>query len=1053
MTLKLNSRNLRNYLIALGVLIICASAYRVAASFLLYIPEVAVVAPRPPTQNVSLKKNLADLFPADAWQLGDCKRLLTSNGALLFQDWHQVSEDQWKLEPLTIIVGRGLSDEATEAPIVLTAKQGAEIQFAHSLDMMGGSAPPIKMGRMIGDVLIERAGNIEPGKKLAVQTKNVRIDNQKVWTTEEITMQVGNARLRGRDLTIYLAASAASATKATNPATILDRMDLVYLEELRIPLDQTPDGAARPRRIGTKAKHQDNGVVIISCKNGMAYDFALDRLSLRDSISMVRSIGGRVVDRFDCDTLDLVLRDPTNQTVQRNSPLDWIDQVHATGRPAKLSLESYDFKLSADEIDFDAIGGLLRAEGSQGIVIHRGNIHAKLARLAYQYNPETPQEIGVIDVLGAGDVVINDPDIVVRRFSWSEGFKLQPTGRATLDAVKNMQTQSKLSLRVDGDVQASLSDGGTMKAGSIEGLLKLQFVDEPSQQIAATENGSWIDQRNQKRRRKISLVPEVFHAMDAVSIDTNEIVGAMNQLSLYFEQSADFGKRPATSKGPLNLSMGQQSNPARQQPGSLAGFSDQAKKTNEWRSPVARPRPEVSGDQVSAKLLITPDGIQPKDVSVRGNVRVKHQISVGDTVLPIELSGDTMRLLRSAVSQASGQDYLQLGSGPDSPARLKMGDGYFIGPVIKVWPSDNVVQVAGAGELKVPSEILKQSSKDPKQDSAIDVSGIDWISTPHCRWGGSMQFDGQIALINGGVQIDAEVVSGTDPWLTTMSGDEMQIALTQPIRMMDRESMANAEIASISLVQSANRPVFVRAEQRSIDQEPQAIHLITARRIDFAPAGGGELLGTGPGWYRGWMMTKAKSSILSPQSTASSPHLAGQVLQGVHLTFREAMRGDLKNQTLTFSGGVRSGVRKLQSWDDAVDVQQMERLAVGEMTMDCSQLRFGITPGMPDDLRKVPGMPTPWEMTAEGGVVVRTNTDKRGLIEGTANRASYESKKSWLVVEGAPGQSAFVRQTWPDGKKGFQTHSPRMMLNLKTYDFQTIMQDVQINNVAVPAAR
>ena len=95
-------------------------------------------------------------------------------------------------------------------------------------------------------------------------------------------------------------------------------------------------------------------------------------------------------------------------------------------------------------------------------------------------------------------------------------------------------------------------------------------------------------------------------------------------------------------------------------------------------------------------------------------------------------------------------------------------------------------------------------------------------------------------------------------------------------------------------------------------------------------------------------------------------------------------------------------------------------------------------------------MPTPWEMKAEGGIIVRTNTESRGLIEGTAGRASYESKKSWLNVEGTAGKSAFIRQTWPGGKPGFQTHSPRMLINMKTYEFQTIMEDAMINNLQIP---
>jgi hypothetical protein len=805
-------------------------------------------------------------------------------------------------------------------------------------------------------------------------------------------------------------------------------------------------------------------VVTIRCNNHVIYDFSLDRLSLRDSIQMVRSVRGETVESFHCDTLDLVLRNPADQTVERRGPLDWIDRVHATGQPAKMTLAPYDFELTAEEIDFDSPGGLLRAEGERGVVLQRGNIRAHLARLAYQYNPELPDEIGTLDVLGAGNVTINDPEIMVRQFQWSEGFKLQPTGRATLEDVKQRRTQSKLSLRVDGDIRAQLSNGGTLSAGSIDTLLKPEFIAESTAESTAAvpaavpasgafqrPNASVISQPAEPNAQKLTLIPEIFRATGAVSVNTNQVVAEVNELILYFEKAADLGKRPSST--PLGISAdASQSDASPRSPGALAGFVNQPTKSDQLRSPVARPRPSLAGDQVVAQLLVTPTGIEAKDVSIKGNVRVKHQVSAGESVMPVELTGDAMRLMRSAVSQASGQDYLQLGSGPESPARIKMGDGYFTGPMIAIWPRDNVVQVNGAGELKVPSQVLNREPSNDSETSGIAISSVRWNSTPYCRWGGSMQFDGRIALLRGGVQIDAEIVSGADPWLTTMNGDEMQIALTQTIDLMNRSSMSMAEIAEVSLVRSPNRPVFVRAEQRDIDQSPLAIHLITADRLDFAPDDGGQLLGTGPGWYRGWMLTDQKNSVLSPRA-AESEHLADKVLQGVHLTFRNSMRGDLNRQSLAFDGGVRTGVRKLQSWDESVDVGQMERLKVGEMTMDCQRLQFGITPGMPDDLRKLPGMPTPWEMTAEGGVVVRTHTENRGLIEGTANRASFESTKSWLIVEGAPGRSALIRQTNSDGTPGNELTYPRMAVNLKTYAFEMLMQEAKVNDFPQPGSR
>ena len=160
------STNVRNYLAALVVLSILASAYRCAENVLLRLPEFEAIVPRPPTKDDALFESVADLFPTDAWQLGDCKRLLTQKSTMLFEHAEQLTTDQWKLKPLTIVVGRGLSDESDPAPIILTAPEGAEIEFAGSVEMLsGGGAPPIKMGRMIGDVFIHRdaAGSNDDG--------------------------------------------------------------------------------------------------------------------------------------------------------------------------------------------------------------------------------------------------------------------------------------------------------------------------------------------------------------------------------------------------------------------------------------------------------------------------------------------------------------------------------------------------------------------------------------------------------------------------------------------------------------------------------------------------------------------------------------------------------------------------------------------------------------------------------------------------------------------------------------------------------------------------
>ncbi|MDM4017321.1 hypothetical protein [Roseiconus lacunae] len=1064
------SANLRNYFLALVTLILCAYGYDEASRRLLAVPEIEIVKPKPPTKDASLREELVDLFPPDAWELGDCKRIITGRGTLLFKDWQQIADDEWKLEPLTIVIGRGLASDDAPAPIVLKAPDGAEVRFSRGVDLTGTankSAPPIKMGRMIGKVTIWRAGNVETHQALHVETSDVRIDKEKVWTTEAIDMTLGTAKLRGSDLTIQLAVSATAATSVDTPSTLLDQMNLVYLDELTIPLDD-------PNSVLTAdASQKLGGIISVTCNNRVRYDFSNDSLTLYDRVAITRRVQDQVLDRIDCDVVNLVLRDPANRTMVRQGPLDWIDKIIAEGHPAVVNLGSQQFLLQAERIDFDAINGLLRTESSEGVRLVRQNLSAHLRNLTYQYSPQYPKELGVIDVVGSGKVQISDPEIAVKNLTWMDSFKLEPIATANIDDIRAGHVEPRFRLEINGNVRAELADDGIAKADQIAGeLIAAKQVASPS--------GTDGEANVATSKAKMTLVPEVFHAMRSVSIDTNQIAVATEQLSLYFERAADLGKQVAKQVVPTSPLVAAVRQPHAASPivgakgslGNLVGFAQPNTADGSLHRPVARPRPEISGEMISAQLLITNDGIEPKDVSINGGVHLKHQIQSADSSLPVEMLGQTMRLIRGGVSQSTGRDILQLGSGPEAPARLIMDDGFFVGPTIKVWPSENRIEVDGAGELKVPTSVLKRDQQPT--DSKVSLAGnrtvdraqpanlggqgngdrtamsnIQWTSNPHCRWGQALTFDGSQAVLSGGVQIDAAMINQGEPWSQRMSGQQMMIALSSPIELLDKETMKSAELQQISLYESQQEAVVVRAEQRDVYNQMQAIHVITSRQLDFLPADQGRIVGTGPGWYRGWMMTDSKSSILSPDVTKTE-HLGNQVLQGTHLTYRDAIECDLKSESVAFGGGVRAGIRKVNRWDEVVDVNEMSRLAVGEMTLDCHRLAFGISPGYPKHLRKIPGAKTPWELVADGGVVARSNLEQKGLFELTANRASYQSEKSWLIVEGSPSRSAFVNQTRPDGTQGLRLNSPKIAVNLETYESQTVIQDAQVRNIPLP---
>ncbi len=932
--------------------------------------------------------SLGDLFPEGSWQRGRCKTLQTSDGMLLFENWKQIGDDQWKLWPISVVIGRGMSGEQNGSPIIIDAAEGAEIKFTESLDVMSGGAPPIRRGRIIGNVIIYRDAGNDQRKSLRLRTANVGIDNRKIWTTEAIEMNVGRARLAGRDLTIHLSGPTGSAG-----ATMLDRMELIYLDQLVMPLEAKAK-AGMP--LSEPGKREAPGVISVHCGGRVEYDFALDQLLLRDSVSLVHQVPGQPADQFDCQTLEMILNDPANDMIDRNAPLDWLVEIVATGSPAIAKLPSLDAELTAEEIEFNAVAGLIRANGSRGIRVRRGAITARLASLVYQFDPRNPETIGAIDALGAGIVHVEDPAIPLRKAQWREGFKLRPAGLATA-----RELNTNLEFWVDGDIKASLTDGGQFQADAIAGVL--------------------TPEKNAGDDSKSTLVPDRFEITGNVEIDTAAIAAKTQRLLLFFVGEPN--PQPRDLEGDDSES-----------PSSLRQWVAQPQGENGIVDPIARPRPTIRGDSISAQLRRNESGLSAKKLSVNGSVEVLHHLKSGDQTLPARLTGEYLQLI-----DGGGEDVLQLGSGVGTPARFELGDGFFSGPQIQVRTSDNIIWINDAGEFQMPTAAL------PTSVTGESDGNVKWIKPPHCRWQGEMIFDGRTAVLSDGVDITASLVNGREPWDLHMTGDRLQVDLSEGVQVRDMKAMRKATIQKVSLMKGPDRPVLVQALRRAPDGVLEGKHLIQAAKLTMTPHDGGKMIGQGPGWYRGWMVPKSGESLFGLDEEPDVESDETQ-LTGIHLIFNDSMQADLTARKLDFLRGIRVGIRSIPDWDKAFDAKTMDSISVGESTLDCDRLRFTIEPGHVPS-RRIAGAPTPWEMEATSGVVFRTRSD-RGLLEGTASRAAYSSSKDLFTVEGAPNRAAIFRQTLPDGSKGPEGAVRTMSIRPRTMKIENAV--LERLNIAAP---
>ncbi|MEM9643980.1 MAG: hypothetical protein AAF989_03205, partial [Planctomycetota bacterium] len=1089
-------QRLSEYLTSLGILFALALLYQSAADRWLRPPEVSSV-PMADRSPMRTHTSLAGLFEEGAWQRGDCKKIQTPDAVLMFDDLTRGEDNLMTLSPVTIVYGYTGDGQLNSSRTLIMEAEKAEILLSESIDpsKLGERAPPIKTGNLLGAVRIRtvnsewvrdpstRQRSTDADRKnadLDVRTSNISIDRRRVWTTSPLEMSFGEAKLRGRDLTLHLVASAGSSISGDD--SIVDRMELIYLDELVIPMDEATGSVLR-----------------MTCADGIDYDFAVHELSLHESVSFVHETRSGKPDRFICDELRLTLRDPFNEKLTRSGPLDWIDEVWAVGsplNPVSFSMPSRALQLVTDGIHLDAAAGLLEAgamtlpsnrsaakhipvsrnasDKTAPVTIGYAEVAAGLQSLEYQFDPRNPRSLVRLTASGAGRMRLQAEGVPLRQLQWRDVLEIKPSSpphsdpapgsvlnntpvdHSTLHA-NNDATNERwrfdirdLQVNVDGQVRASLADGGQFSCQYVRCDLGPSRYTRPGE--APT------------------LVPTDFLAKENVVLDSPAIRVATDELMLKFlEQPGSF---PSHRLGQRQADSVAQPGGVVAQPASASTLANANSPVRRWVmqpsgsdgpvEPVSRPAPRIQGRQIIAKLAFSDGNLTVDDLSVRDDVQMNHIVNVGEQSLDAVMRGSQLRLVNQA-----GHDTISLFSNEGIPARLDLGDGYFVGPAIHIRPSENVVEIRNAGEFQMPTAILP--------------AGTNWISAPRCSFAGNMNFDGENISLHGGVRIRGEILQGDTPWKMELQGDTLRARLTAGVQLSDIKTLRNANLSEVTILAQPNQSVVVEAISLTTSGETQSRHVMRAPALTFlpgnapghsergysergqsgpinvgpaldgpardGPALGGQLIGQGPGAYWAWTLQEVRkdkrdspsgTARIRPRNTREAAQLANASrgsgfessdetstatqLTGIHLTFYDRLVGQLDKANLTFFRNVRIGMRPVASWEDAVNVHAMQELKDGELTAVCERLRIAVDPASvstaDSDSHSIrhgfassPDSPS-WEMYADGGVLFRNQKDESGLMEVAASQASYSSSKDSLTLNGAPGKPMKVQRSF-----------------------------------------
>jgi hypothetical protein len=1107
---------LRDYLVGLCVLVASAGLYQVTVAAWLTPPEI-VAAPVAPPKVSGGDGNLDDLFADSDWQRGRTIRLKTDDGMLLCKTCTQKDGQTWELKPITIVIGRGLNEEGSKEPILITASEGASIKFDAPLDVMSGIAPSIERGQLRGEVIIQRSTQptgdgaevassayqvrgiaAEPpdpkdasDSVLHIRTSNVGIDRRTIWTNDPIHMQVGRATMIGRVLTLHLAASAGRSNDVTGT---LDRLELVYLQKLSLPLDDP----------NNPSQDEPKGVVEVRCGNMIQYDFALDQLSMNQDVELMRLPASAIettnqisprrddwIDRFRCDSLVMTLRDPLNSKLRRDDAMDWIDRVEATGSPVQMDIRSQAFGMTAGRVLFDPVEGWLIADPVSAsdiaglaqpnnatrndpnrdyVRLQRGDLEAFLSQIRYRFNPAEPKQLGTITVEGSGRVFHHAAGSAMRSFAWQDGLQIEPQGIATPD-----QMQVNFAVWCEGQLHAMLADGGSFMADRVEGILSPVGDTKPKRLGASEKSEGSLDQK---------WLPESLAAIGNVQINSSSLQARTNRMHLFFQHGKEARNvaREQGSDDPIR-------NWVRQPNSSNTDVRDPS-------SPNASQQPAtIRGDMVAATLSMDGGDLTATDLSVTGGVEVTHPMKTRAAKAPMQVgAGATPATLLATLTgeklrfrDGGASDVMELTGTPNVPARLQMGDGYFIGPQIQVRPEDNFVWVNDAGQFVLPSHMLPAlsvASRNPTQPTAR------WSRPPRCRFGGSLTFDGKVATLAGGVVLDTVITHDESTNEIQMRGDQLMWTLTDPIHLRTPASFKKSGIAEIALVQTGSQPVELTVDQFARDGVHESRHHLQTSRLAWVPGAepnpavqnaagvapvstsdgaSGMIIAPGPGSYRAWLRNANGGNLLtnnaSPNSNpagnaaglptgapdsrssawnpgmiedanGSAPRAGNNsepTIMGVHLIFQESMQGDLLAKTLTFRRGVRVAQQNLPDFETLMDASRMDLLSEGESTIDCDALRIAVDPSVPFRQRTMGTTTTAWEIEASGGVLFRTRTDKSAFTV-TADRCGYAAAKDLFTVFGAPTRPARLQQTTAFGKPGLNLEVGHATMRLKTME-------------------
>lgn len=961
----------------------------------------------------SHRKRMEHLFPPGSWQLSEPKVLQTEHGTLLFKDYQPLDDGRMELKPLSVVVYTGTAagvEPEQSRPLILDAPDGAILQFDSATDPARADFGRLMGGILAGEIKIHSpATSPAANDALLITTRNVQLDERRIWTPHAVNFRYGPSFGSGRDLVITLLPSEKSSSQSTPAVEGIKSLELVHVDKFHFETtgDGLMPGKPRPAQPATKTNSAPPVPVEVTCLGPFLFDFVEQVASFEDDVDVIRLNPDGPSDQLNCQLLSIYFLNKNHDqattgevTLARPEPDKMklaVDRMIAVGHPVVLRAPSMGATARGERLEYHFQSQRIVLEDQDHVVLLDERFDIEARQLEYQLAPGGG--IGQLWAAGPGKLRVRKTDAAGIKIAGAPRMRApivpiaarpDPTAPSMMEArwtkelrLRPFKEQHVVSLMENASVQAV--DMGGFAADEIH--LWLNEVPRPAN-ARPTPRAT--------KSPQMEIEPDRMLALGRVRINAEQLDGATQRLEVWFRKLAAAAVQPATTQLPRATSP---------RPGSASPGN-----TGAGGAATAAPPAQkfyLNGEVVRIQLLQQGESTQLDRVAVEGDVHLQDAPFNGPTAPTMEIVGAALELVGGMAEKAVVTVYGQ-------PAQV-MAPGMSVrGSNIHLHRGDNRLWMEGPGQMQLPLTSDLQGQPLEKPTNIVVV------------WREGLEFDGSVANFGGNVEVTTE-----HQWARA---DTLAVTLADRLDFADAKPGAKPEVKEIAF------DGRFALESRSLDKQGKlaSIDKMQSQSMKVNQQTG-HLQAAGPGWVSTVRLGGAAESPFLPGGAAvgarpnappRAPDSKEPQFTYLLVEFQLQIVGNLYQRQVDFQRHVRTVYGPVTDWNGALDIDRPERLPEGGVLMNCQQLT----------LREMPGSfanTTTLEMEATGDTVV----EGRGFTARAA-RIGYTDEKQLLVLEGDGRRDAeLTRQTRIGGQ---QSHVAARKIMYWRFDNRVELDDARM---------